>query len=159
MFCIYSAAGFRAAFIDDSFSFFFPIQAMHLVERTSSSHSLCSFLVNSPASSSIWASEESHMRKFTSERWSCNGPFSPPPLLSCLLSCLLFMISPRWRACLQSSFLLTFIFSFQLPAAVGEASTFGFTEHMANKFFKPDGVRSLTITYMTVVFYLFWQTK
>ncbi|CAH3195713.1 unnamed protein product, partial [Porites evermanni] len=27
----------------------------------------------------------------------------------------------------------------QLPAAIGEAPTFGFTEHMANKFFKPDG--------------------
>ena len=52
---------------------------------------------------------------------------------------------------MQASFLLTFIFSFQLPAAVGEAPTFGFTEHMANKFFKPDGVRSLTITYITVV--------
>ena len=60
------------------------------------------------------------------------------------LLCLLFMISPRWRACLQATFLLTFIFSFQLPAAVGEAPTFGFTEHMANKFFKPEGVRSLT---------------
>ena len=60
---------------------------------------------------------------------------------------------------MQSTFLLTFIFSFQLPAAVGEAPTFGFTEHMANKFFKPEGVRSLTITYMTVVFYLFWQPK
>ena len=69
------------------------------------------------------------------------------------------MISPRWRACLQSSFLLTFIFSFQLPAAVGEAPTFGFTEHMANKFFKPEGVRSLTITYMTVGSLLILATK
>ena len=60
---------------------------------------------------------------------------------------------------MQATFLLTFIFSFQLPAAVGEAPTFGFTEHMANKFFKPEGVRSLTITYMIVVFYLFWLPK
>lgn len=66
---------------------------------------------------------------------------------------------PQIEASLQTSFLSTFIFSFQLPAAIGEAPTFGFTEHMANKFFKPDGVRSLTITYMTVVFYLFWLPK
>ena len=31
---------------------------------------------------------------------------------------------------------------FQLPAAVGEAPTFGFSEDMANKFFNPDGVRT-----------------
>lgn len=33
-------------------------------------------------------------------------------------------------------------FLFQLPAAVGEAPTFGFAEEMANKFFKPSGVSS-----------------
>ena len=33
---------------------------------------------------------------------------------------------------------------FQLPAAVGEAPTFGFAEDMANKFFNPDGVRTHT---------------
>lgn len=32
---------------------------------------------------------------------------------------------------------------FQLPAAVGEAPTFGFAEDMANKFFNPDGVRTV----------------
>ena len=111
--------------------------------------------VSLPLSSSIWASEESHAR-MRKRAVKPQGAFLSHAFASPLL-CLLFMISPRYRASLQASFLLTFIFSFQLPAAVGEAPTFGFTEHMANKFFKPEGVRSLTITYMTVVFYLFWQ--
>ena len=35
---------------------------------------------------------------------------------------------------------------FQLPAAVGEAPTFGFSEDMANQFFNPDGVRTAACT-------------
>lgn len=66
---------------------------------------------------------------------------------------------PQIQSFLAGQLFVDFFFSFQLPAAVGEAPTFGFTENMANKFFKPEGVRSLTITYMTVVFYLFWQPK
>ena len=31
--------------------------------------------------------------------------------------------------------------NFQLPAAVGEAPTFGFSEEVVNMFFKPQGVR------------------
>ena len=159
MFCICSAAGFRAAFIDDSFFFFFPYKRCvqwrgHLVHTH-----YVAFLLTRQQALLFGRAKRATWENSQASGEAAMDLFSPPPLLSCLLSCLLFMISPRWRACLQSSFLLTFIFSFQLPAAVGEAPTFGFTEHMANKFFKPDGVRSLTITYMTVVFYLFWQPK
>ena len=113
--------------------------------------------VSLPVSSSILASEESHAR-MRKRAVKLQGAFLSPAFASPLL-CLLLMISPRQKVSLRASFLLTFIFSFQLPAAIGEAPTFGFTEHMANKFFKPEGVRSLTITYMTVAFYLFWQPK
>ena len=128
---------------------------MHLVERMSSSHSLGSFSL-ACQQALLFGQVKRATREWASERWSRKGPFFPPPPCFRVSSP---VYSPRWRACLQSTFLLTFIFSFQLPAAVGEAPTFGFTEHMANKFFKPEGVRSLTITYMTVVVYLFWQPK
>ena len=66
--------------------------------------------VSLPVSSSIWASEESHarMRKLAVK---LQGAFLSHAFASPLL-CLLFMISPRYRASLQASFLLTFFFLF-----------------------------------------------
>lgn len=141
MFCICSAAEFRAAFIEDSF-FFFPYKpCIYRRGRLVHTHYVAFLLTCQPALLFGQA------KRATWENSQASGEAArhlslPLPHFRISSPASTFHDIPQWRACLQATFLLTFIFSFQLPAAVGEAPTFGFTEHMANKFFKPEGVRS-----------------